>query len=167
MVRPSNLGYCSTTAISAISSAIFSSKFLPSSESDISRPLNITVTFTYLFNLECALFLFCFLFLFGLLIFIAAVIHYFAYRRVGIRRNFHKIKTEITGCRKSLIGWYNTNLIAVRINNSDLSRSYIFINICFVELVWPICFLRYNYTFYLLQQRFFIDLFEVNTKFNL
>jgi hypothetical protein len=48
-VRPSNLGLCSTKAISSVSSTILVSKALPSSESVISRPLKITETLTLSF----------------------------------------------------------------------------------------------------------------------
>lgn len=48
-VRPSNLGLCSITAISAVSSAIRSSISFPSRDNVISRPRNITVTFTLSF----------------------------------------------------------------------------------------------------------------------
>jgi len=75
----------------------------------------------YFFYLESRLLFFGFLRLLCLLVFEPAKVHYFAYRRIGIGRNFNKIQPECFGCGKRRLNRYDPKLISFRINDAHLT----------------------------------------------
>ena len=89
----------------------------------------------YFFDLKRTLLFFGFLLLFGLLIAIATIVHYFAYRWIGIRRNFNKIQIKISSRLKGLFSRDNTDLIAVRIDDPDFSYPNILVNSCSIRSI--------------------------------
>jgi hypothetical protein len=70
----------------------------------------------YFLNLKSGLFFLGLLQFFCLLVFKAAVIHYFADRRVCIWRNFNKIQACFFGGRKGFLNGDDPELIAFRVN---------------------------------------------------
>ena len=84
-----------------------------------------------LLDLHDMLVLSCFLLTLCLLETEFAVVHNTAYRRNGIRCDFHKVKILCSSCFHSLCHWYNANLIAVSINQSDFLVADLFIDLVF------------------------------------
>jgi len=70
-------------------------------------------------DLEGALLFFGLLQLLGLFVLKPSVVHDFTDGWIRIRRDLNQIETEITGNGKSLVGWNNTYLFSVRVDDSD------------------------------------------------
>jgi len=75
----------------------------------------------YFLYLESRLLFFGFLRLFCLLVFETSKVHYFAYRRIGIGRNFNQIQPECSGCGKRRLNRDDPKLISVRINDTHFT----------------------------------------------
>ncbi len=89
--------------------------------------------------LKSTLFFLGLLLFLGLLVFVSTIVHNFTDRRIGIRRNLHKIKTEITGNGKGLISRNNTYLGSIRVDDSDFFCSYVLVyigSVRFIVSVW-------------------------------
>jgi len=151
MARPSIFGFCSTDAISSVSLIILSSKSLPSwvinklfDMIDLGLQIVFAGLWSYLYFLELkrSLFLFCFLSLLGQFIFIPTIIHYLADRRNSVGRNFNQVKTKIICNSKCLVSGDNADLIAFRVNYSDLFCPYISIDIYSIGSVWSVFMFR-------------------------
>ena len=107
------------------------------------RDLDLQIVFTgfwthlYLFDLKGALFLLGFLFLFGLLVTVPAVIHNLAHRRVGVRRNLNQVQPKFGGRVQGLAGRNNTDLLPVRVDNSNLPGPDILVDVDAIGSNWP------------------------------
>jgi hypothetical protein len=82
-----------------------------------------------LFYLEGALLFFGLLQFFGQLVLVTAVIHNLADGRDGIGRNLHQVEAEAHSRLQCLGGRNDTNLVAVGIDQADLPRSDIPIDV--------------------------------------
>lgn len=65
---------------------------------------------------------------FALLILKFSKIHHPAYRRIGLRRNFHQVHPGINGLLKRIIYAQNANLAAFCIDDSDLRNVNLFVH---------------------------------------
>jgi len=84
-------------------------------------------------DLKGGLFLLCFLLFFGQFIFVTTVIHYFADRRIRIRRNLYQIKPEITGTCQGFMERKNTELIPFGVYQPDFLCFYSVVDIDFIR----------------------------------
>lgn len=73
------------------------------------------------FYLESRLLFFGFLRLFCLFVFKAAVVHYFAYRGIGIGRNFNKVQSKGFCRGKRRVNRYDPKLISFGINDTHFT----------------------------------------------
>ena len=91
------------------------------------------------FYLKRTLLFFGFLLFLGLLVFVTAIVHYFADRWIRVGRNLHQIQPVVAGDGKRFICRYDTQLFPVRINDPDFFGPDIFFDIGSVLTLRSVC----------------------------